>query len=150
MAIMAIDYGDAHTGIAISDPTGTLAGFCNTIRLRKSSLVIEQILPLLESHQVDTLVLGFPKNMDGTESRRADIYRKFAQELETASGLCPILWDERRSTIEATQILSNVGKKKKSHKKTIDAVAASLILEGYLSFLRQSTSGETASGKETL
>lgn len=139
MAIMAIDYGDAHTGIAISDPSNTLAGHCSTINLRKSSLVIENILPLLRQYNVDTLVLGFPRNMDGSESKRSGIYRKFAEDLETATGLTPILWDERRSTLEAEQILSTVGKKKKSHKKTIDAVAASLILEGYLQFSKGKT-----------
>lgn len=134
MAIMAIDYGDAHTGIAISDLTETMAGFCTTIRLRKPELLLDQIAPLVSQHKVTTLVLGFPKNMDGTDGKRAPLYRRFATALEEKTGLCPVLWDERRSTVEAHNILSTVGKKRKSHKQTVDAVAASLLLESYLSF----------------
>lgn len=134
MAIMAIDYGDAHTGIAISDLTETVAGFCTTISLRKAELVIDKIAPLVIDYKVTTLVLGFPKNMDGTEGKRAPLYRSFASALEEKTGLTPVLWDERRSTVEAHNILSTVGKKRKSHKKTVDAVAASLLLESYLSF----------------
>lgn len=134
MSIMAIDYGDAHTGIAISDPTQTMAGFCTTIHLRKAPLVIEEIALLVTEHKVDTLVLGFPKNMDGSESKRAPLYRKFGTALEETIGIPPIYWDERRSTVEAHNILASTGKKRKNHKKTVDAVAASLILEGYLRF----------------
>ncbi len=137
MSIMAIDYGDAHTGIAISDPTNSIPGFCTTIRLRKPHLVIQQIIPLLAQHQVLTLVLGFPRNMDGSESKRANLYHKFAQDLQDATNITPILWDERRSSIEAHNILHATGKKQKVHKKTVDAVAASLILESYLTFAKQ-------------
>ncbi len=134
MSIMAIDYGDAHTGIAISDPTQTISGFCTTIKLRKAELLCEEIAKLVEEHKVTSLVLGFPKNMDGSDGKRAPLYRKFALALEETTGISPVLWDERRSTVEAHNILSNVGKKRKSHKKTVDAVAASLLLDGYLRF----------------
>ena len=76
--------------------------------------------------------MGFPRNMDGTEGPRAERYRAFAQELEHITGLDVHLWDERRTTIEAHGILHASGKKMKKHKQTVDAVAASLILEGYL------------------
>ena len=83
--------------------------------------------------------MGFPRNMDGTEGPRAERYRGFAERLREATGLEPVLWDERRTTIEAHDILHTAGKKMKSHKKTVDAVAASLILEGYLT--RKRTQG---------
>lgn len=134
MAIMAIDYGEAHTGIAISDPTETVPGFCTTLRLRKTELLLAEIAPLVTENKVTCLVLGFPKNMDGTEGKRAPLYHKFAAALQDSTGLTPVLWDERRSTVEAHNILSANGKKRKSHKKTVDAVAASLLLESYLSF----------------
>ncbi len=137
MAVMAIDLGDAHTGIAISDPTGLLAGFTTTIHRRKPEQVLEEILVLLQSRTVHTLVLGFPKNMDGTEGKRAPLYRDFAQKLEEATGLAPVLWDERRTTVEAHNILASAGKNAKKRKKTVDAVAATLILDGYLTFLKQ-------------
>jgi len=78
--------------------------------------------------------MGFPRNMDGTEGPRAELYREFAQRVEEATGLKPVLWDERRTTIDAHRILFESGKNAKKRKKTVDAVAAALILEGYLTF----------------
>ena len=134
MRIMAIDYGDARTGIAISDATGLLAGFTTVIHSRKSDVVAEEIRKLIAQHGVDELVMGFPRNMDGTEGPRAALYKDFAAQVEAATGLAPVLWDERRTTVEAHNILHASGKKMKQHKKNVDAVAATLILEGYLTF----------------
>ena len=136
MRIMAIDYGDAHTGIAISDPTGFLAGTTTTINTRKAEVVLEELKKLVEQYKVEELVMGFPKNMDGTEGPRADLYRDFAARVEETTGLKPVLWDERRTTIDAHRILFESGKNAKKRKKTVDAVAAALILEGYLTFKR--------------
>ncbi len=136
MRIMAIDYGDARTGVAISDATGLLAGFTTVIQSRKQEVVLQELQKLITAHGVDELVMGFPRNMDGTEGPRAELYRAFAQALEDAVGLTPVLWDERRTTVEAHNILHASGKKMKAHKKNVDAVAATLILEGYLTFRR--------------
>ena len=136
MRIMAIDYGDAHTGIAISDPTGFLAGTTTTIHSRKAEVVLEELNKLVQAHQVEELVMGFPRNMDGTEGPRAELYRSFAAQVEEVTGLKPVLWDERRTTVDAHRILFESGKNAKKRKKTVDAVAASLILEGYLTFKR--------------
>ena len=136
MRIMAIDYGDARTGIAISDPTGLLAGYTTVIHSRKSEVVAEEIARLVKEHGVEELVMGFPRNMDGTEGPRAELYRAFAQQVGQVTGLTPVLWDERRTTVEAHSILHASGKRMKNHKKTVDAVAATLILEGYLTFKR--------------
>ena len=136
MRIMAIDYGDARTGVAISDATGLLAGFTTVIQSRKQEVVLQELQKLITAHGVDELVMGFPRNMDGTEGPRAELYRAFAQALEEAVGLTPVLWDERRTTVEAHNILHASGKKMKAHKKNVDAVAATLILEGYLTFRR--------------
>ena len=136
MRIMAIDYGDAHTGIAISDPTGFLAGTTTTIHSRKEEVVLEELTRLVRDNQVDELVMGFPRNMDGTEGPRAELYKAFAAKVEEATGLKPVLWDERRTTVDAHRILFEAGKNAKKRKKTVDAVAASLILEGYLDFKR--------------
>ena len=133
MRIMAIDYGDARTGVAISDATGLLAGFTTVIHSRKSEQVLEELAALIAAHGVDELVMGFPRNMDGTEGPRAELYRDFAARLAERTGMEVHLWDERRTTIEAHQILHASGKKMKNHKKNVDAVAATLILEGYLS-----------------
>ena len=85
-----------------------------------------------KQRDVGTLVLGLPKNMDGTEGPRAEKSRAFKELLEKDSGLPVVLWDERRSSVEAHAILHANGKKEKKHRQTVDAVAASLILEGYL------------------
>lgn len=139
MRIMAIDYGDARTGVAISDPTGLLAGYTEVIHSRKGEQVCARLAELVEQYKVEELVMGFPRNMDGTEGPRAELYRAFAGEVEGATGLTPVLWDERRTTIEAHDILHASGKKMKNHKKAVDAVAATLILEGYLT--RKRTQG---------
>jgi len=131
MKIMAIDYGDAHTGIAISDATGTLAGFTTVIDSRKAEVVVQEILRLIPEHGVTELVLGYPKNMDGTVGPRAEKAAAFAETLRQA-GLPVTLWDERRTTVDAHNILFNNGKNAKQRKKVVDAVAASLMLEGYL------------------
>lgn len=132
MRIMAIDYGDARTGIAVSDPTGLLAGYTTVIQSRKAEFVAAEIARLVEMQGADELVMGFPRNMDGTEGQRADLYKEFAARVEEVTGMPVTLWDERRSTVEAHAILHQSGKKMKDHKKNVDAVAATLILEGYL------------------
>ena len=147
MKIMAIDYGDAHTGIAISDPTGLLAGFTTVINAYRPDrvtgqiallakehreVVVQEILRLLPEHGVTELVLGYPKNMDGTVGPRAEKAAAFAETLRQAADLPVTLWDERRTTVDAHNILFNNGKNAKQRKKVVDAVAASLMLEGYL------------------
>ena len=136
MIVMAIDYGDAHTGVAISDPTGFLAGTTTTIHSRKAEVVLEELARLVREHRVEQLVMGFPRNMDGTEGPRAQLYRDFAAQVAQVTGLEPVLWDERRTTVDAHRILFDAGKNAKKRKKTVDAVAAALILEGYLDFRR--------------
>ena len=134
MRIMAIDYGDAHTGIAISDPTGFLAGFTTTIDAYRPEVVAERVAALAKEHGVEELVLGYPKNMDGSLGPRAEKAEAMAELLKAATSLPVVLWDERRTTIDAHQIRFNSGKNAKKRKKTVDAVAASLILEGYLTY----------------
>ena len=82
MRVMAIDYGDARTGVAISDPAGLLAGYTTVIQSRRPELAAEEIAKLAAERQVDELVMGFPRNMDGTEGPRAELYRDFAALLE--------------------------------------------------------------------
>ena len=136
MRIMAIDYGDAHTGVAVSDPTGLLAGFTATITAYRPEAAAEQLAALARDHGAEELVLGHPLNMDGSRGPRAEKAEAMAELLRTVTGLPVVLWDERRTTIDAHQILFNAGKNARKRKKVVDAVAASLILEGYLTFKR--------------
>ena len=141
MRIMAIDYGDAHTGIAISDPTGFMAGFTTTIDAYRPEAVAERVAALAQEHGVEELVLGHPINMDGTRGPRSEKAQAMKVLLEETSSLPVILWDERRTTIDAHQILLNNGKNAKKRKKVGDAVAASLILEGYLTYKKSHPAG---------
>lgn len=132
MKIMAIDYGDARTGIAISDALGMLTGFTTVIHAYTQDKVAAAIAELIKTHAVQKLVMGFPKNMDGTEGPRAELYKSFADVLEQTTGLKPVLWDERRTTVDAHRILTQNNIRGKKRKNTVDAVAASLILEAFL------------------
>ena len=136
MKVLAIDYGDARTGIAISDYTGLLVGTTDVIHSRKPDVTAREIARLAREHGAQRLVMGFPRNMDGTEGPRAALYRAFAAQVEAETGMPVVLWDERRTTVEAHQILSDCNYHGKKRKNTVDAVAASLSLEGYLSYLR--------------
>lgn len=135
MRVMAIDYGDARTGIAISDALGMLTGTTTVIHSWNPEKTAQEIARLTRENGVERIVMGFPRNMDGSEGPRAELYRAFAAQVAQTAGMEPVLWDERRTTIEAHQILSAGNYHGKKRKKTVDAVAASLILEGYLSFL---------------
>ena len=132
MRVMAIDYGDQRIGLAVSDPTGLLCGEAWTMQEWNMERASQRIAEEAARREVDTLVLGLPKNMDGSEGPRAEKSRAFAALLEADSGLSVVLWDERRSSIEAHAILHAAGKKEKVHRRTVDAVAAALILQGYL------------------
>ena len=147
MRVMAVDYGDAHTGVAISDPTGLLAGWTTTVHSRMEDAVVEELARLVREHQVEELVVGLPRNMDGTEGPRAQLCRAFADKLCQACGLEAVLWDERRTTVDAHRLLLQAGKNGKKRKKTVDAVAATLILEGYLTFRRQERPAREGGGE---
>lgn len=136
MKVMAIDYGDARTGVAVSDALGMLTGSTEVVFSHNPERTAQALAQLVQKHRPDRLVMGFPRNMDGTEGPRAAVYRAFAAQLEQAVGMPVVLWDERRTTIEAHQILSERNYHGKKRRNTVDAVAASLILEGYLSYLR--------------
>ncbi len=132
MRTMGIDFGDARIGLAVSDLTGTLVGEAWTMEEWNMERAAMRIADEAKRREVGTLVLGLPKNMDGSEGPRAEKSRAFRELLIKESGLPVILWDERRSSIEAHAILHAAGKREKIHRRTVDAVAASLILEGYL------------------
>ena len=134
MRVMGIDYGDARTGIAMSDLLCSIVGTTTVIHSRNPEKPLLEIQRLIQEHQVTELCMGLPKNMDGSEGPRAQLCREFAAKLEQATGMTVHLWDERRTTVEAHNILNEHNYHGKKRKNTIDAVAASLILEGYLGF----------------
>ena len=104
------------------------------IHSRNQEKTLEEICRLVRENSVGEIVVGLPKNMDGTEGVRAQMCREFALQLQERTGLPVAHWDERRTTVEAHNILSQHNYHGKKRKNTVDAVAASLILEGYLAF----------------
>lgn len=137
MRIMGIDYGDARTGVAISDLLCSIVGTTCVVPSRNTDKAIADIARLVQENGVGQIVVGLPKNMDGSEGARAELCRAFAQKLREATGLEVDMWDERRTTVEAHNILSQHNYHGKRRKNTVDAVAASLILEGYLAYLHR-------------
>ena len=137
MRIMGIDYGDARTGVAISDLTCTIPGSAAVIPSRNREKAIADIVRLVRENEVGEIAVGLPRNMDGTEGPRAELCRAFADRLREETGLPVVMWDERRTTVEAHNILSQHNYHGQKRKQTVDAVAATLILEGYLAFRKR-------------
>lgn len=135
MRIMAIDFGDARIGLAVSDETATLAGDAWTLNEYNIERAADTVAAEAKKRGVSRFVLGYPKNMDGTIGPRAEKSEQFKALLENCCDIPVVLWDERRTSIAAHDILHANGKKMKNHRKTVDAVAATLILEGYLGSL---------------
>lgn len=134
MRIMAIDYGDARTGVAISDLLCSITGSTQVIHGRMQEKLIASLVQIVKENEIGEIVIGLPRNMDGSEGPRAELCRQFAARMEEATGLPVKLWDERWTTVEAHRILNDHNYHGKKRKNTVDAVAASLILEGYLAF----------------
>ena len=134
MRIMGVDYGDARTGIAMSDLLCSIVGSTTVIHSRRDEKTIAEIQKLIAQNDVTEIVVGLPRNMNGTEGPRAEACKAFAELLKQVTGLPVAMWDERRTTVEAHNILSVHNYHGQKRKNTVDAVAASLILEGYLAF----------------
>ena len=137
MKIMALDLGDVRCGVAFSDLSGLIAGHAFTITERNPDVLLERLCGEIAREKPARIVVGLPKNMNGTEGPRAEQCRAFAARLAEASGVETVLWDERRSTVTAGRILSDAGKKRARQRARIDAVAASVILQAYLDFLNR-------------
>lgn len=138
MRVMAIDYGDTRTGVAFSDITGTLTGETFVVKAYSPEKTIEEMMKLIAEKSPSVVVVGYPKNMNGTIGPRAEKSEEFANLLRDKSGLKVELRDERLTTVDAHRILSDTGRSGKKRKNTVDAVAASLILENYLRELKNS------------
>ena len=138
MRIMGLDYGSKTIGVAVSDPLGLTAQGIETIhrkdenKLRKSLARIEE---LVREYEVETIVLGFPKNMNNTVGDRAVKSLELKDVLERRTGLPVVMWDERLTTVEANRTLMESGVRREDHGKYVDKLAAVFILQGYLDSL---------------
>lgn len=137
MRVMAIDYGDARTGVAVSDMSAVLAGDAWVISEKDLNSVVRAIAEQAVLRNVRTIVVGYPKNMNGSIGPRAEKSELLVEMLRSQCDIEVVLWDERLTTMSAHRILTDTGRHGKKRKKTIDAVAASLILESYLAHKEQ-------------
>ena len=132
---MGLDYGSKTVGVAISDSLGLTAQGVETIwrqsekRLRQTLARIDE---LIKEYQVETIVLGFPKNMNDTIGDRAVKTLEFKEALKKRTGLNVVMEDERLTTAEARRVLIEEGVRREDRKKRIDEIAAGFILQGYL------------------
>ena len=132
MRVMALDYGDARTGVAISDERGVLCGETLVINEWDAQALAQRVAKLAQERGAGLILLGLPLNMDGSEGPRAGKCREFAALLSAAGAPEVLMRDERRTSVEAHAILRANGKREKKHRRSVDAVAAQLILETYL------------------
>ena len=146
MKILAVDYGDARTGLAACDPGEMLASPVGTVEHWDPQKVAEEAAKAAKEVRAERIVVGHPLNMDGTAGPRAQLCREFAALLREASGLPVVLWDERQTTVTATRYLNATDTRGKKRKKVIDAVAATVILESYLGWRKNHPGEEEPKG----
>jgi putative Holliday junction resolvase len=128
--VLGIDHGDARIGIALSDPTAFLSSpLCV---LDSTNAGLDQIVALITEHQVDKIVVGLPRNMDGSYGSATEKVRSFIEKLKTRTGVPVFEWDERLSTVSAHNALREAGLNGKRRKGVVDKVAAQIILQNYL------------------
>lgn len=132
MKIMAVDYGDARTGLAVCDRTETLASPVGIIEEKSIAKVAEKIVYASREFEVGMVVIGLPLNMDGSEGKRAEKSRKLGSILEKIITIPVEFWDERSTTKSAEAMLSEAGTFGKKRKEVLDAVAATVILDAFL------------------
>lgn len=143
--ILAIDLGTRRIGVALSDPTGTIAAPLETITPAGERRAAERVADLCRSHDVAAVVVGWPRNMDGSRGPAARQAEAFAERLRTVLTVPVELWDERLSTAAAERTLIEADVRREERRRTRDRVAAAVILQGYLDAqrirLRQIESG---------
>lgn len=133
MRIMGIDYGDSRVGIALSDPMGIMAHGLKTLPNKVYSKLLDAVADIANEYEVETIVLGLPKNMNGTFGPRVEVTRTFADDLtQRLPGVTIVFRDERLTTVEASTFLNATNTRGKSRKNVIDTVSAEIILQSYL------------------
>ena len=135
--ILGLDPGTKRIGVAISDPTGAVAQSLNHVKREEGENWIDEIENLVEEYQVREVVVGFPRNMNGSEGPAAADVRHMVQILQSRLKVPIEIWDERLTTVAAERMFHETGVKQRRAKKHMDGVAATLILQGYLDYLAQ-------------
>ncbi|MCR5399444.1 MAG: Holliday junction resolvase RuvX [Lachnospiraceae bacterium] len=136
---MGLDFGSKTCGVALSDPLCITAQSLETIKrdgankLRRTYARLEEIV---DEYGVSEIVVGLPKHMNADEGDRAELTREFAEKLSARTGLNVVMWDERLTTVAAERVLQESGVRRENRKDYIDSIAATLILQGYLDYLK--------------
>ncbi|MCL2693964.1 MAG: Holliday junction resolvase RuvX [Oscillospiraceae bacterium] len=139
MRILAVDYGDARTGLAACDPTETLASPLCVLHERSAERLTERIAAVAAENNIEEIIVGNPVNMNNTRGPRSEKCAAFAGRLREAVAVPVTLWDERSTTVAANNLLNETDKRGKKRKEVIDAAAAAVMLESYLAYRRNRT-----------
>ena len=134
MIILAVDYGDARTGLAVCDKHEMLASPVEVVHQYNKDKVIARIAEVAAEYRAERIVVGNPINMNGTQGPRSELCTEFAKNLEQTVGIPVVLWDERSTTVSAHNYLNVTDTRGKKRKNVVDAVAATIILENYLQY----------------
>lgn len=132
MKIMAVDFGDARTGLAICDKTELLASPVGVIHEKRFEHAVEKVAAAAAENRAEAVIVGLPLNMNGSEGPRAELCRNFAEQLSSRVNVPLRMWDERQTTVSAAGYLNQTDTRGKKRKEVIDAVAAVIILDSYL------------------
>lgn len=135
MRILGLDVGDKTIGVAVSDPLGFTAQGITTIMRKNKSSDMSELKKICNDYQVETLLVGLPKNMNGTLGPQGDKVMLFCEDLKKALGIPLKLWDERLTTVAATKAMLQADLSRAKRKKIVDKMAATFILQGYLDSL---------------
>ncbi len=140
MRVLGLDFGSKTVGVAVSDELMLTAQGLEIIRREspnKLRRTLARIAELADEYQADRIILGYPKNMNGTEGERCEKTKEFAALLEKRTKRSVLLWDERLTTVSADRIMMEAGVRRENRKQYVDEIAASLILQGYLDSLQK-------------
>ena len=132
MKIMAVDFGDARTGLAICDKTELLASPVGVIHEKRFEHAVEKVAAAAAENRAEAVIVGLPLNMNGSEGPRAELCCNFAEQLSSRVNVPVRMWDERQTTVSAAGYLNQTDTRGKKRKEVIDAVAAVIILDSYL------------------
>ena len=129
---MGLDIGDKRTGVALSDPLGIIASALTVIERTSDEAAVKKIIDLARENEVERIVVGMPRSMDGSLGRQAQAVQSFIDLLKEGTRIPIVSWDERLSTVAAERAMLEVGMKRDKRKKRRDSLAAAFILQGYL------------------
>ena len=139
MRILGLDFGSKTVGVAVSDPLLITAQGLEIIRRDSENKIrktLQRIEELVKEYEVERIVLGYPKNMNGTDGDRAEKSLEFKETLERRTGVPVIMWDERLTTVTADKVMMESGIRRENRKDYVDEIAAMVILQNYLESIR--------------